>query len=77
MMTAERARWLLLVCTLVLSLGGGLAIALVKITEIDRQQDRDICDMINAAAPAGAPPPGSERERQRTEAIEHFRQRRC
>lgn len=73
----ERARWLLLVLSLVLALGGGLGVALFRIAEVQHEQDRDMCELIDAVLPAGAPPPVTERGRQQAEAIEHYRQRRC
>lgn len=73
----ERARWLLLVLSLVLALGGGLGVALFRIAEVQHEQDRDMCELIDAVLPAGAPPPATERGRQQAEAIGHYRQRRC
>lgn len=74
---AERSRWLLLVLSLVVALGGGLGVALFRIAEVQHEQDRDMCELIDAILPAGAPPPATERERQRVAAMEHYRQRRC
>jgi hypothetical protein len=87
----ERSRWMLLTTTLIIALGGGLAIGLFKLTEqqaqitrqqqqiidVQHDQDRDMCDMIAAVIPSDAPPPTTERGVRQAEAIEHYRQRRC
>jgi len=47
------------------------------IERVQREQQQDLCDLIGAVVPSNAPPPASERERQRTEALERYRSRRC
>lgn len=78
MVLTERERWLLLVLTLILALGGGLGIALLRIAEVQHDQDRDMCDMLDALVPSGAPSPSpsSYGGQQRT-AVQHYRERRC
>lgn len=77
MTTAERARWLLLTLALVIGLGGGLVIALIKIGEVDRQQDRDMCELVDATLPSDAPTPTTTYGKQQRSALERYREHRC
>lgn len=73
----ERARWLLLVLTLIVALGGGLGLALLRVAEVQRDQDRDMCELIAALTPPDAPPPTTERGIKSAEALARYRAHRC
>lgn len=42
-----------------------------------RQQDRDMCDLLDAIAPRNAPAPATDRGRTSLDAINAYRARRC
>lgn len=73
----ERTRWMLLVLTLVVALGGGLGVALFRVAEVQSDQDRDMCDMLDAMLPSAAPAPSSRYGQQQRSAVAQYRERRC
>jgi len=75
-MTSAR-RALLLVLSALAVFVGVTVVNVLYTDHVDRSGQRDMCDLINAIIPSAAPSPASERERQRTAAIEHYRSRRC
>lgn len=81
----ERARWMLLTMTLIITLGGGLGIALLKVAEsqvriadVQRQQDRDMCDLLRALLPSNPPAgPSSTYGQEQRRAVAAYREHRC
>lgn len=73
----ERRRWMLLVITLILALGGGLGVALLRIAEVQRDQDRDMCNMLGAMLPSAAPAPSSSYGAEQRKAVTAYRAHRC
>lgn len=73
----ERTRWLLLVLGLIVALGGGLGVALLRITEVQHDQDRDMCALMGALLPTAAPAPTSSYGAAQRGAVQRYRERRC
>lgn len=84
----ERQRWLLLVLSLImgftgLTVGGILYTNSVdqrtgdELRKVQREQDRDMCDMLDVMLPTGAPMPSSSYGREQRAAIQRYQQRRC
>ena len=54
----ERARWMLLVLTLIVGLGGAVGIALYRVDTNAAEQQRDMCELMNTLfSDPDAPPP--------------------
>lgn len=79
MSVPERSRWLLLVLSLCLALGGGLGVAFYVIIDNERSGQRDLCDFVGAIYPTapGAPRPSSSLGQAQRAAAEHYQQQRC
>lgn len=73
----ERARWLLLVLTLLLGLGGAVTIALWRIEVNAAASQRELCGLIGVFTDPGGPPPSTERSRRQVEALNGYLDRRC
>lgn len=73
----ERARWLMLVLTLIAGLGGGLAIALVWIADVEHDNQRDLCAMFRAFDAPDAPPPTTDRGRAQQKAFRDYLAKHC
>lgn len=84
----ERARWLLLVLSLITAFGGMTVAGILytnrveragraETTRVQQEQQRDLCDMISIFNDPSAPPPSTERGRRQVEAIREYLTRRC
>ena len=85
---AERSRWLLLVLSLIfgfggLTLGGILYTNRVdqhraaETARVERDAQRDFCELMRVFDDPDAPPPSTERGRRQVEAIRAYLARRC
>lgn len=84
----ERARWLLLVLSLILGFGG-LTFGGILYTDrvdkrraaetarVEREAQQDFCDLMRVFDDPAAPPPSTERGRRQVEAIRAYLDRRC
>jgi len=77
MTTGERRRWLALVLTLTLGLGGAVAIALWRVERQGVEQQRDLCDLARAFIPTAAPAPSASYGAEQLAAGKRYLVRRC
>jgi hypothetical protein len=73
----ERRRWLMLVLTLIAGLGGGLLIAYLWIGDVERESQRDLCELMAVFDDPAAPPATTDRGRAQQSAIRAYRLKRC
>jgi len=74
---AERSRWLLLVLSLIIAMGGGLAVLYVVVADNEADRQRDLCDLVAVFDDPSAPAPTTERGRSQVDGIRAYRAKRC
>lgn len=84
----ERSRWTLLVLTLVIAVGGLAGSGILYTNrvqqqghqerlQIEREAQRDLCEMLAVFIDPSAPPPTTERGRVQADALRAYRAKRC
>lgn len=85
---SERARWLLLVLSLIVAFCGLAFGGILYTSRVDRHRaaetarvehdaQQDFCDLMRVFDDPAAPPPSTERGRRQVEAIRSYLARRC
>jgi hypothetical protein len=85
---SERARWLLLVLSLITAFSAMVAAGIfytnhvertgrAETAKVQREAQQDFCDLMRVFDDPAAPPPSTERGRRQVEAIRAYLARRC
>lgn len=73
----ERTRWAWLVIILLAGLGGAVTSAILYTNAVERDTQRDMCDLLRVFDDPSAPPATTDRGRAQQRAIAAYRAKRC